>query len=258
VVRQHNFWFHFFHENRKNKFIPLPWKIGDFIFINTNKIDEFLNHFNNVNLKYVEKIKGFDPNKIFVEHMLFVEFNNSFIHTILNEEEENNQCAPMHNSRDLEIVRSTNDLYKKKGKGPSEKSAQSPIVTPKTTTSRSNAPTTHPTRKITKIISSYGGERNPHPGKIESSHKLPMRKKRKNVVQEEEENIIENDINSFSLENMELEVDIEKCFPTIDQSGNMAQQNLSLEIVANETFSEENSFSFQSVVFDKEYKKLIV
>jgi hypothetical protein len=44
-----------------------------------------------------------------------------------------------------------------------------------------------------------------------------MRKKRKNVVQEEEDNLIENDINSFSLEDMELDVDIEKMFPTIDQ-----------------------------------------
>jgi nucleoside-triphosphatase THEP1 len=38
----------------------------------------------------------------------------------------------------------------------------------------------------------------------------------------------------------------------------MAQQNSSLEIVANETFSEEESFTFQSVVFDNECKKLIV
>ena len=54
-------------------------------------------NFNNVNLKYVEKIKGFDPNKIFLEHMLSVGFNNSFIHIILNEEEDNNQGAPLHN-----------------------------------------------------------------------------------------------------------------------------------------------------------------
>jgi hypothetical protein len=44
VARQYNFWLHFFHEKRKNKFIPLPWKIGDFIFRNINKIDEFVNH----------------------------------------------------------------------------------------------------------------------------------------------------------------------------------------------------------------------
>jgi hypothetical protein len=29
------------------------------------KIDDFLNHFHNVNLKYDENIKGFDPNEIF-------------------------------------------------------------------------------------------------------------------------------------------------------------------------------------------------
>jgi hypothetical protein len=65
VARQYNLWLHFFHEKRKKQFIPLPWKIGDFIFRNINKIDEFANHFHNLNLKYVEKIKGFDPNRNF-------------------------------------------------------------------------------------------------------------------------------------------------------------------------------------------------
>jgi hypothetical protein len=108
----------------------------------------------------------------------------------------------------------------------------------------------HPTKKITNNSSSDGGEKNPPPRKIKISHKIPLRRKRKNVVQVEEDNLIENDINSFSLEDMEIEVDIEKMFPTIDQPGNMAQQNSSLEIVENETFNEEEPFTFQSVVFD--------
>jgi hypothetical protein len=87
VARQYNFWLHFFHEKRKKKIIPLPWKIGEFMFININKFDEFANHFNNVNLKYDEKIKGFDLKKIFVGNMLSVGFSNSIIQTILNEEE---------------------------------------------------------------------------------------------------------------------------------------------------------------------------
>jgi len=66
----------------KKLFIPLPLKIGEFTFRNINKIEEFANNFNNVSLKYVEKIKGFDPNKICVGHMLYVGFNNSFIQTI--------------------------------------------------------------------------------------------------------------------------------------------------------------------------------
>jgi hypothetical protein len=39
-----------------------------------------------------------------------------------------------------------------------------------------------------------------------------MRKKIKTPLQEEENNLIENDIQSFSLEYMELEKDIEKKF----------------------------------------------
>jgi hypothetical protein len=56
-------------------------------------------------------------------------------------------------------------------------------------------------------------------------------------LQEEEYYRIENDTNSFSLEDMDLEADIEKMFPTIDQLGNLAHQNSSLELIENETFN---------------------
>jgi hypothetical protein len=81
-----------------------------------------------------------------------------------------------------------------------------------------------------------------------------VRKKRKNLVQEEEDNLIENNINNFSLEDMELEVDIEKIFPAIDHPKSMAQQNSLLEFIANETFSEEKSFTFQSSFFIRSLK----
>ena len=41
IARQYNYWLHFFHEKRKKKFIPLPWKFKDFLFKIINKIDEF-------------------------------------------------------------------------------------------------------------------------------------------------------------------------------------------------------------------------
>jgi hypothetical protein len=216
-----------------------------------NKIDKFANHFHNLNLKYDEKIKGFDPNRIFLEHMLEVGFINSFIHTVLIEKEDNNLGAPTHNVGDLEMVLSTYEFYRQKGKGPSEKSAQSLTITHKTTTSRSSAPTAHPCRKVINNSLGRVGEKNPPPKKIESSHKLPLRNKRENVVQEEEDYHIESDINSFSLEDMELEVDIEKMFSNINQPRSTAHQNLSLEIIENETFDEEESFVVQSIVFDR-------
>jgi hypothetical protein len=57
---------------------------------------------------------------------------------------------------------------------------------------------------------------------------------------------------------MELEVDIENIFPAMDQPGKMTHHNSSLEIIENETFNEEESFDFQSVVFDRESTKLII
>jgi hypothetical protein len=198
-----------------------------------------------VSLKYAENIKGFDLNKIFVGHMILVGFNKSFIQTFLNEEEEgNNQINLVHNAGDLETLLSNNDIYKKMGKGHSERSAQSLVVTPKSTTSRRNAPMTHPIKNNVNSSSSGGGEKNPPPRNIEISHKLPVRKKRKNLVQEEEDNIIENDIQRFSLEDMELEVDTEKIFPTIEQKEHVVQQYYLLEVIGGEIFSEEESFTF--------------
>jgi hypothetical protein len=63
IARQYNYWLHLFQEKRKKQFIPLPWKVGDFVLRNVNKIDEFAAHFNNLNLRYVEILRGFDPNK---------------------------------------------------------------------------------------------------------------------------------------------------------------------------------------------------
>jgi hypothetical protein len=57
---------------------------------------------------------------------------------------------------------------------------------------------------------------------------------------------------------MELKAYIEKMFPPLDHLENSSHQNPSLEIIENETFNEEESFYFQSVVFDRESKKLII
>jgi hypothetical protein len=57
---------------------------------------------------------------------------------------------------------------------------------------------------------------------------------------------------------MELEIDIEKVFPNDDQLENMAHQNPQMEIIGTETFDEEESFAFQSVVFYSESKNLII
>jgi hypothetical protein len=153
---------HFFHEKRKKQFIPLPWKVGDFIFRNMNKIDECTGHFHKLNLKYTEKLKEFNPNCIFVERLLVVGFYNSFINTILNQDGDNASGTPTRNIDDLETILSTNESYKQRGKGPGEKSSQSLNVTPKSTTCRSSAPTTYPTKKVTHSSSGRGGDKNPH------------------------------------------------------------------------------------------------
>jgi hypothetical protein len=258
IARQYTYWLHFFHEKRKKQFIPLPWKDGDFIFRNMNKIDEFACRFHNLNLKYVEKVKGFDPTGIFLEHLLGIGFSNSFINTTLNEDGYNASGIPSHDTGDLETILSTNESYKKRGKGSGEKRAQSPTVALKSTTSQSSDPMVYPSKKVTHISSSEGGDKNHPSGKIEIYHKLPLRKKQKNIVQEEEGPRGESDIHNLSLEDMKLEIGIEKMFPSVDQLENMAQQNPHMEIIETDIFDEEESFAFQSIVFYSESKNLII
>jgi hypothetical protein len=112
IARQYNYWLHFFHEKRKKQFIPLPWKVRDFVFRNINKIVKFAGHFNNLNLRYVERLRGFDPNVIFLKHLLAFGFNNSFIHTLLNEDIDNDENTPSPDVGDLETLKSTNELHK--------------------------------------------------------------------------------------------------------------------------------------------------
>jgi hypothetical protein len=94
ITRQYNYWLHLFHEKRKKQFIPLPWKVRDFVLRNVNKIDEFAAHFNNLNLIYVERLRGFDPNGIFLEHLLVVGLNNSFFQRHLSENRDTDDNTP--------------------------------------------------------------------------------------------------------------------------------------------------------------------
>jgi hypothetical protein len=112
ITRQYNYWLHFFLEKRKNQFIPLSWKVEDFMFRNINKIDEFTGHFNNLNLRYVERLRGFDPIGIFLEHLLAIDFSRSFIHTYLNEDKDNDENTLAPHDGDVETLQSTTELYK--------------------------------------------------------------------------------------------------------------------------------------------------
>jgi hypothetical protein len=119
-------------------------------------------------------------------------------------------------------------------------------------------PTTYPSKKETHNSSNQGGYNNPHSSKIGSSHKLLVRKKRKNVVQEAEEPGTESDIHVFSLEDMELETNLENVFLNVNQPGDMIHHNPLMKIVETEIFYEDESFVFQSVVFYSESKNLII
>jgi hypothetical protein len=213
VARQYKFWFHVFYEKRKKQFIPLPWKVGEILLRGIAKIDEFASYFDQYNLKFAEEIKGFDPNHLFYNHMISVGISPALVNTLIFGEEEGDSHDPpiqgiKKNYGDIETIVSTTKHYKQRGRSSGERNAQSPIVSHRSVLPKINSQsTTTQQRKSSNNNSGDDGEKNPPQGNLENPHKLKVKRKRTNSQQEgEEQNIPENNI---SLEDMDLDVDIE-------------------------------------------------
>jgi hypothetical protein len=69
VCRKYKNWSHFFHDKRKKQFIPLPWKIGNFIVKHINHLNELIGHHEQLGLKEEKFVEVFDPNNKFTTHM---------------------------------------------------------------------------------------------------------------------------------------------------------------------------------------------
>jgi hypothetical protein len=133
-------------------------------------------------------------------------------------------------------------LYRQHGKVSSEKSTQSPASTPKRTTSQSISSTVHPSKKSTQKSSNKGGDKNPPRINIDSSHKIPLAKKRKNNAGQAEEPQIESG-------KMQLEIEVEH----MQKIGSFA-----VEISDSEFFDIDESFVIQSIIFNIQSKSLVI
>jgi hypothetical protein len=127
----------------------MPWKVGDFVLKNVNKIDEFATHFNNLNLIYDETLRGFDPNNFFLQHLQTLGFENSSFKKHMTKKLDTGNNAHASDVSDLDTLQSTTELYKKQGKLPGEKSVQLTNNTPKSETSQSITPMAHHNNKET-------------------------------------------------------------------------------------------------------------
>jgi hypothetical protein len=87
VARQYRLWLHFFHEKRKRKFIPLPWKVGEIMLRGIAKIDDYSTYLNKFNTHDV----------------------------------------PVHCVDDIQTMVSSTSQYKQRGKGSNEGDTQPPI-----------------------------------------------------------------------------------------------------------------------------------
>jgi hypothetical protein len=117
VARHYRFWLHLFHEKRKRKIIALPWRVGEILLRGTSKIDEFVVHLDQYNLEFIDKIRGFHPKHLFVDHMTSVGFSNALTNTFIFGVEEGNIHDPMvqfidKRKDDIETIMSKIDRYK--------------------------------------------------------------------------------------------------------------------------------------------------
>jgi hypothetical protein len=94
---------------------------------------------------------------------------------------------------------------------------------------------------------------------MENPHKISVRKKREIPLQEEErQQVLENDINNLSLEDMDVEVDIENIQFSKEEQRLQETQQIASEVATHEEhFSEDESFTIHNVIFDKNSRKLV-
>ena len=149
----------------KKQFIQLPWKVGEIIVNNAPKIDEFSIQFDPYKLKVVDYVKWFDPQQIFMNHIISTGFSVLYINTYIYEEEENEE----NNSQEklihgLETIISTNEAYKQHGSRTPKQHTQNIVQ-----------------YKQNSLINNSGGDDDPDDGEknIESTHKLPVVKRKK-------------------------------------------------------------------------------
>jgi hypothetical protein len=125
-----------------------------------------------------------------------------------------------------------------------------PPTLPRARHHRSIASTAHPSKKATQKYSNGGGDKNPPRTKIDSSHKVPLTKKRKNIVGQADEPEIES-------EQMQLEIETEHMHK-VGPSADMMHHSSAMEIAETDIFYEDESFVFQSVVFDSQSKNMVI
>jgi hypothetical protein len=109
VAHQYSYWFHLFQRMKKKQFIPMPWKIGEFMLKNVNKFDDFTTHFIISNLKYAEHIKGFGSYDIFRQHLHSLGLGDCFLNKHLPKNRDSH--GPASDVDDVETVQSCTRLY---------------------------------------------------------------------------------------------------------------------------------------------------
>jgi hypothetical protein len=111
VARQYNYWFHLFQRKKKKQFIPLPWKIGEFVLKNVNKIDNFVAHSRISNLRYAENIRELDPYDIFRQHLQTLGLSDCFVNKHLPKNIDSGNNGPASDAGDVETMQRCTKLY---------------------------------------------------------------------------------------------------------------------------------------------------
>ena len=95
----------------------------------------------------------------------------------------------------------------------------------------------HHNNKETQSSSNGGGDNDPPHSKIDSSHKLPVNKKRKKNVGQAKELEIQS-------ENMELDTNLDSMICFLDHPRDAIHHSHPMDISVTENFDEDESFVF--------------
>jgi hypothetical protein len=116
----------------------LPWRVREVVVKHISHLDEFAGQFDQLGLKEVECIEGFDPNDLFTAHMSLVGYSSYF--TKIEQFKEGGgdnlnlpETSVNEALNDMEELSSTNECYRQQGREVTNKNPNSPIVSQRST-----------------------------------------------------------------------------------------------------------------------------
>jgi hypothetical protein len=78
LCRKYNMWSLFFDKKRKQRFMPMPFKMIRITIKSSSSLNKIARYFEYFDMKETKTLNGFDPEGIFAAHMLDIGYTSLF------------------------------------------------------------------------------------------------------------------------------------------------------------------------------------